>query len=71
MACRQLGYNSVIGYGGANTRNFGNSWLNRLNCTGSEVSLSDCPHSDWGSGRCPLGYYPAGVTCINGTAYNI
>ena len=30
----------------------GRIWLDDVNCTGSERSLSDCAHSPWGSHNC-------------------
>lgn len=67
VVCRQLGYNSAINHGDSYGSGFGSHWLNRVNCTGSEASLTDCPRSSWGSGSCSFSN-PVGVTCINGTA---
>ena len=37
-------------------------WLDEVVCTGSETSLADCSHRDWGRYNCRTGEV-AGVVC--------
>ena len=37
-------------------------WLDEVQCTGAEASLSDCPHSEWGMHDC-YHHQDAGVCC--------
>lgn len=54
LVCRQLGYpdavsaprNSQFGKGS------GAIWINRVECTGHEDSIYQCPHSGWGEANC-------------------
>ena len=64
VVCRQLGYkyavsalqgNNVIG-------GTGEIWLDDVDCTGSEQSLSNCSHSGWGNHDCTHSE-DAGVEC--------
>ena len=55
VICRMLGFE----YGEAKNEAFfgrgsGKIWLDDVNCSGDEKSLSDCPHraSGWGSNDC-------------------
>lgn len=59
VACRQLGfaykdsfpvtYNAIEGYGDANSTQ---SWLDGLQCLGSELHLSSCEHDAFRNGLC-------------------
>ncbi|XP_048257786.1 deleted in malignant brain tumors 1 protein-like [Haliotis rufescens] len=65
VACRQLGqyepgmtptYIDEFGFGS------GTIWLDDLDCTGNESSLSDCPHVGWGSSNCKH-HEDVGIIC--------
>ena len=64
VVCRTLGYNHALqvsrnskyGYGG------GRTWLDHLQCNGSENSLNSCAHAGWGTHSCGYGQ-DAGVKC--------
>lgn len=48
VVCRQLGYSKALyAFGSAH---FGEGWgnisMNHVNCTGEELSIQECPHSD-------------------------
>ena len=62
VICRMLGYSSVralhIKYGQA----VGTIWMSNLACSGSESSISECPHLGWGEASCTH-ISDAGVTC--------
>ncbi|GAB1603362.1 scavenger receptor cysteine-rich type 1 protein M130-like, partial [Argonauta hians] len=53
VICRMLGYSNAAAYGkahfGAGT---GRIWLDNVNCTGSESSLSECRSNRWGQHDC-------------------
>ncbi|XP_044844667.1 deleted in malignant brain tumors 1 protein-like [Mauremys mutica] len=64
VVCRQLGCGTALS---APTRaHFGQGsdhiWLNNVNCTGTEVALSDCRARPWGNNNCTHGE-DAGVEC--------
>ena len=43
----------------------GKVWLKNVNCKGSEMSLTTCPHGEWGQvGECNHGR-DAGVKCLH------
>ena len=66
VVCRQLGYQypvaSRLVYLYPNER-YGQIWLNKVACTGTEQSLDKCSHSGWGNHSCSYYYYAAGVQC--------
>ncbi|KAJ8040728.1 Deleted in malignant brain tumors 1 protein [Holothuria leucospilota] len=69
VACRQLGYLSVVAvyhsaYFGQGS---GRIWMDNLHCNGYESSLSDCPHNGFGHHDCSH-YEDAGVLCGDSTA---
>ena len=55
VLCRQLGLPHKYAKG-ARWKYFGEGsgqiWLSNVNCSGSESSLDDCLHSDWGIHDC-------------------
>ena len=66
VVCRQLGYGPAIAaihgqsYGKANSRTI--TWLDDVNCVGTESKIEECSHNGWGNEDC--GYYEeAGVQC--------
>ncbi|XP_072049862.1 neurotrypsin-like isoform X2 [Amphiura filiformis] len=68
VICRQLGlpYSSahalISGFYGQGS---GPIWLDNVACSGSENSLTECRHSDWGKHNCAH-VEDAGVACIDG-----
>ncbi|CAE1178035.1 DMBT1 [Acanthosepion pharaonis] len=53
VACRMLGFSSGIGYRNARFGSgTGQIWLDELNCTGTEISLSQCVSSNAGVHDC-------------------
>ncbi|KAJ1488544.1 SRCR-like domain-containing protein, partial [Baffinella frigidus] len=51
VVCRQMGLTGGVSFwnfGGG----FGHIWLDSLNCGGSEATLGECPHDDWGDHDC-------------------
>ena len=67
VACRQLGFTLAVDvrvssfYGGGE----GMVWLDRVGCSGEEVEVMQCNHSDWGivSEACRNHSSDAGVVC--------
>ena len=64
VVCRQLGYKDAVRIllrqnvpSGS-----GRIWLDYVRCTGSEQSISSCPHSPWGNNNCRHSA-DAGVEC--------
>ena len=62
VVCRELGYS-----GASQVQSFGPGagqiWLDDVQCTGSESSVEDCPHSGFGVHNC-FHSKDAGVICI-------
>ena len=64
VVCRQLGYGQAISarsdafYG----QGSGRIWLDNINCDGTESTIEDCLHSEWGGRNCDH-YEGAGVKC--------
>ena len=51
VVCRMLGY----AYGevmATSTAGTGTIWLDNVHCTGSETTLTACPHNGWGGHDC-------------------
>lgn len=64
VVCRQVGCGTALGayqsaYFGEGT---GNIWLDEVACSGSERSLSECQHREFGEHNCVHGE-DAGVVC--------
>ena len=64
IACRQLGFKWVnhLGLGVDKGKGEGPSWLNNVECEGSEPSLDMCPNDGWMEHECDGA---ASVWCIN------
>ncbi|MBN8614813.1 MAG: scavenger receptor cysteine-rich domain-containing protein [Deltaproteobacteria bacterium] len=50
VACRQMGFSGASTWG--TTTGSESFWLDDVVCTGSESSLADCSHGDWGYDNC-------------------
>ena len=62
VVCRMLGYSSVLAAHVKYGEGSGTVWMSNLACTGSESSISECPHIGWGQTSCSHSQ-DAGVTC--------
>ena len=62
VICRMLGYSSVLAAHVKYGEGSGTVWMSNLACTGSESSISECPHIGWGETSCSHSQ-DAGVTC--------
>ena len=71
VACRQLGFQYALAANccAAFGQGSGSIWLDNLACSGSEYSLTNCPHNGLGLHNCGHGE-DAGVVCSNGEYYN-
>ena len=67
VVCRQLGYGRALT--ALNTAAFGRGqgkiWMNNVQCTGNESSLTDCAHNGLGNANCSHSK-DAGVVCTQG-----
>ena len=67
VVCRQLGYEKAKtaerspAFGQGN----GKIWLDEIQCTGNEISLTQCDHDGWGVHDCSHSE-DAGVVCMTG-----
>lgn len=54
VVCRELGCGNALRAPGAARYNQGSGtiWLERVNCTGKEETLIECPKSAWGEHTC-------------------
>ena len=70
VACRQLGFKDAYAVGGSDLfgRGFDQIWLDNLNCTGEEESLSNCSNLGWGVHNCNHAE-DAGVFCTSELPY--
>lgn len=68
VVCRELGFPSALAIN--NTAAFGRGkgriWMDDVQCTGHETSLTECRHRGWGRNDCDHGK-DAGVLCTPGT----
>ncbi|XP_028407271.1 deleted in malignant brain tumors 1 protein-like [Dendronephthya gigantea] len=64
VVCRQLGYVDAVRalQGHQIPHGSGPTWLNEVDCIGSEGNITSCPHSGWGVHGC-LHHEDAGVEC--------
>ena len=77
VICRQLGYpegnhQSLVngieyGYYGEGT---GEIWLDDVDCTGTENSITECSHNGWANHGCDH-HEDAGVVCLTGKLFMI
>ena len=65
--CRMLGYTSAVAAHVQYGPGTGSVLMSELACTGSESSISECPHRGWGETSifCPH-TLDAGITCGDG-----
>ena len=65
VVCRKLGFVSAISahYSARFGRGSGSIWLDSVNCTGSESSLTACGNNGWGSHDCSHSE-DASVVCL-------
>ncbi|CAB3997370.1 deleted in malignant brain tumors 1 -like, partial [Paramuricea clavata] len=65
VVCRQLGYTNAVKalQGGFVPDGTGQIWLDNVGCSGSEQSLTNCPHRGWGTHNCGHNE-DAGVECL-------
>jgi hypothetical protein len=50
VACRQMGFSGASTWG--TTTGSESFWLDDVVCSGTESSLADCAHGDWGYDNC-------------------
>ncbi|XP_028416710.1 deleted in malignant brain tumors 1 protein-like [Dendronephthya gigantea] len=64
VVCHQLGYVDAVRalQGHQIPHGSGPTWLNEVDCIGSEGNITSCPHSGWGVHGC-LHHEDAGVEC--------
>ena len=64
VVCRKLGFVSAISapYSARYGQGSGSIWLDNVNCTGSERSLTYCGNNGWSSHNCRH-YEDASVVC--------
>ncbi|NXG39680.1 DMBT1 protein, partial [Dromaius novaehollandiae] len=64
VVCRQLGCGTAVSAPGSSHfgQGSGRVWLDNVNCTGAETTLSQCQARPWGSNDCHHGE-DAGVVC--------
>lgn len=69
VVCRQLGCGTVVSAPGAAQFGQGRDaiWLDDVNCTGREDTLSECLARPWGTHNCDHGK-DAGVVCSGNAA---
>lgn len=69
VVCRQLGCGTVVSAPGAAQFGQGHNaiWLDDVNCTGREDTLSECLARPWGTHNCDHGK-DAGVVCSGNAA---
>ena len=65
VVCRMLGYPGVIGTAEVDTfgQGSGTIWLDNVDCSGYESSLSECTHKGWGAQRGCDHSQDVGVIC--------
>jgi len=66
VVCHQLGFGDAVRAYSSNYFEGGGSlwpiWLDNVQCTSEDCSLSECSHSGWGNGDCSHSE-DAGVAC--------
>ena len=67
VVCRQLGFTGAMAANktAAFGRGEGKIWMDSIQCTGDESSLTECDHQGWGSHNCGHDE-DAGVICTPG-----
>ncbi|CAG2242006.1 unnamed protein product [Mytilus edulis] len=65
VACRQLGYETGCSLGADDVEDgTGKTWLDNLECTGTENRLAECKHAGWGVENCQHSE-DVGIECGN------
>lgn len=64
VACKQLGYSRGLEFASMGEGS-GQIWLDNVRCTGSEDSLGNCSHADWGVHDCDH-TKDIGIVCQSG-----
>ena len=69
VVCRMLGFPSAFKAtkNAKNGQGAGMIWLDKVQCSGDEVSLFHCSHNQWGQHNCKHSN-DAGVECLNSTS---
>lgn len=68
VVCRQLGFDGAVSTAHSvpdHEKGQVKIWMNNVQCTGKEASLTECDHSGWGVSDCDQGK-DAGVVCTPG-----
>lgn len=52
VVCQQLGYGKLKGFSRVNETKQGTIWLDDVNCSSSDVRLSECSSRGWGITDC-------------------
>ena len=68
VACRQLGYPTVVGYGTFYGQGMGRIWLANIKCLGTEPKLTNCSFAEWGSIPCNHDR-DIGISCTKGIVH--
>ena len=72
VVCQQLGYPSAVGafHFASFGQGTGPTWLDEVDCTGSETNLTQCSHNGFGNEDCSH-FEDAGVRCATEGRYSI
>ena len=72
VVCRELSYGKATAaiHGALYGQGSGMTWLNYVNCVGTEQTIRMCSHNGWGLSYCSH-RYDAGVRCSSGDAMSL
>lgn len=72
VVCRELGYPDAVS--APRNSQFGDSsgaiWINEVQCTGNENSISQCLHSGWGEANCWHGDVASAICSLPGKEFS-